>query len=318
MKPTVVAVIVTFNRLDALKLTVEKSLLEPFTHIIVVDNASTDGTSEWLGALFDERLVVLTNTVNTGGAGGFNRGFDYAANQTKADWLVCFDDDAWPQEGAINIFQSAQLDDSVGGAAAAVYLPDNTICEMNRPSLNPFWHASELIKTALKGRSGFHISDADYLEEGREIDASSFVGCFIRLELIRSQAIGLPRTELFIYADDIIYTLELRKSGFKHVFLPEVKFTHDCETLVEQKPIYSPLWKAYFVYRNRLEMYRVAAGVFFPFVSLLKICQGFFDARFYQGKEKVMFKQLTRAAVKDGMKQRYNKSLEDVKRIIGS
>ena len=156
--------------------------------------------------------------------------------------------------------------------AAAVYLPDGQISEMNRPSRNPFWHLKEFFHTALKGRHGFHINNEDYqLNTPVEVDVSSFVGCFIRLSLIRDGKIGLPRSELFIYADDIIYMLEARKAGFRHLFVPMIAFIHDCQTLVNQQAVYRPLWKAYYTFRNGLELYRIASGLCYPLVLLVKI-----------------------------------------------
>ena len=72
MKRNTVAVIVTYNRLDALKITVPNSLAEPFSKVVVVNNASTDGTREWLESLQDPRLELIHCEVNGGGAGGFN------------------------------------------------------------------------------------------------------------------------------------------------------------------------------------------------------------------------------------------------------
>ena len=74
---SLVAIVVTYNRLDQLRKTVER-LLESsaaeLTGLVVVDNASTDGTAEWLAAQNDPRLVNHRLETNTGGAGGFEAG----------------------------------------------------------------------------------------------------------------------------------------------------------------------------------------------------------------------------------------------------
>ncbi|MGG5901449.1 glycosyltransferase, partial [Escherichia coli] len=64
------ALIVTFNRLGKLKKTVEETLKLEFTNIVIVNNGSTDGTQAWLSSIVDTRVIVLTLTENTGGAGG--------------------------------------------------------------------------------------------------------------------------------------------------------------------------------------------------------------------------------------------------------
>jgi GT2 family glycosyltransferase len=314
MQNNVAAVIVTYNRLDQLKVTLEKTLAQPFHAVVVVDNRSTDGTGAWLDAQDNARLHVIHSPENLGGAGGFHQGFDYAANRLpEADWLVAFDDDAFPQPGTLEQFQALEIPDEVGSVAAAVYLPDGRISEMNRPSVNPFWHLSEFFSTSLKGRGGFHVSDEDYKRrEHREIDASSFVGFFLRLSLIREGRIGLPRSELFIYADDIIYVLEMRKSGVKHWFVPWLEFSHDCQTLIGQKDVYRPLWRVYYVFRNRLEMYRIASGMFYILVLLVKVPQFFLAARFYERFERRRFLAVTAKAINHGLTRKFAATFDEI------
>ncbi len=314
MPRNLVAVIVTFNRLEKLQETVAHSLGKGFYRVVVVDNCSTDGSADWLDTQRDAELVVLHNSSNLGGAGGFQRGFDYVATQLpEADWLVCYDDDAWPANDVVSQFQALEIPERVGSLAAAVFLPDGAISEMNRPSRNPFWHAREFFGAASQGRHGFHVSHEDYRSTTPiAVDASSFVGCFIRLSLIREGKIGLPRSELFIYADDIIYVLELRRAGYEHWFAPGIHFTHDCQTLVNQQDVYRPMWKVYYTFRNRLEVYRIASGWFYPLILLIKIPSFFLTARHYEAHERRQFRAVTAAAVWDGVRRDYRKSHPEV------
>jgi GT2 family glycosyltransferase len=309
-----VAVIVTFNRLEKLEIALAQSVKNAFYKIIIVNNCSTDGTRHWLEQQQDPRFVVIHSDRNLGGAGGFNLGFQYAAEHLPdAEWLACFDDDAYPESDVIETFKALDIPEEIGGIAGAVYLPDGNISEMNRPSVNPFWHLREFFLTPFKGRHGFHVDDADYLSKTPiEIDASSFVGCFIRLSLIREGKIGLPRAELFIYADDIIYVLQMRKSGVKHWFVPTLRFHHDCQTLVNQQDVYHPLWKVYYTFRNRLEMYRVASGWFYPLILLVKVPKCFLSVRHYVPHERRQFLLIAARAVRDGILRDYSMSHEQV------
>ena len=145
-----------------------------------------------------------------------------------------------------------------------------------------------------------------------EVDASSFVGCFVRLSLIRDGVIGLPRSELFIYADDIIYVLETRRAGLKHYFVPQLRFVHDCETLLEQKQVYNPLWKAYYTFRNGLELYRVASGAWFPLVVMIKIPLILLTVRFYDKTQRQRFLSIASTAIYDGLRRDYSKTHDAV------
>ena len=137
-----VAVVVTHRRLAQLQVTLPALLAAPraaLAAVVVVDNASDDGTPDWLATQTDPRLHVLRLDRNTGGAGGFEAGMRHAMAHHGPDWLVVMDDDARPDPGALAAFQALDLD-GWDGIAAAVRHPDGTLCEMNRPTLNPFWH----------------------------------------------------------------------------------------------------------------------------------------------------------------------------------
>lgn len=276
------AVIVTYNRLAALQNTVRHTLAETVDAVVVVNNASTDGTKAWLDefAAQEKRLIVVHLATNQGGAGGFAQGIRVGLAQTNSDWLVLYDDDAYPKAGAFNAF--SVLDKNFDAAAAAVYQPDGAICEMNRPSFNPFWHA-EKFKAVMRQmmrfqnpRQAFHITDQQYCaEQAVKIDSSSFVGLFMQ----RSWAEKMPTPDprLFIYGDDILYTLNLTAAGGRHCFLPAVSFIHDTKTMAQSVQFYRPRWKSYFHYRNLMLIYRLAAGKWFYAVAALKIAQWSFS-----------------------------------------
>lgn len=313
----VVALIVTYNRLPMLQVTLERTFQEPFDGVVVVNNASTDGTGAWLDSLQHPLLKVVHLPFNSGGAGGFHHGFKHALEHTGADWLVCFDDDAYPQPGSICCFRSLNLPADVAGLAAAVYLPDGRISEMNRPSHHPFSTPGATLRTLLRRRSGFHVHDRDYQrEEPIGIDFSSFVGCFLRVSAIRER-LGLPRKDLFIYADDILYTHGIGRHGLKHCFAPMVRFTHDCATLQAQQDIYKPMWKVYYTYRNRLELFREVVGpwAFFP-VAFVKLLSWLLKARHYD--QRGIYLRLLALAWTDGLLRRFHRPHDEVLRRASS
>ena len=299
----IAAVIVTHNRCQKLQHTLAATLAQPFSAIIVVDNASTDGTRAWLAGQHDPRLHLILSEQNSGGAGGFAQGMIAALNYDP-DWLVCYDDDAYPAPDALQQFTALDLGNT-DSAAAAVYYPDGRLCEMNRPSYNPFWHPRKLLRTALgvctgRARGAFHVTDSAYQgAEALPIDSSSFVGFFVRADWVRR--LPLPEPGLFIYGDDVLYTLNLTKHGARHRFLPTVRFIHDCSTFQTARRGYHPLWKAYFTYRNGLLIYRMAAGVWFYPVALLKALLWLAAVRHYRNKR--LYLRLWWQAVRDGIRQ---------------
>ncbi len=316
-----VAVVVTYNRLDKLKTTLARLLDSPadeLAMVVVANNASTDGTTDWLAGLDDPRLDILNSTKNTGGAGGFEMGMRRAMEQHSPDWLVVMDDDGRPEPGALAAFQ-ALPEGKWDGVAAAVYFPSGEICEMNRPSRNPFWHGREFLRTLFGGgRSGFHVQPSDYQGAGMQIDVTSFVGFFISAASVRK--IGYPDPSLFIYGDDGIYTLGLTKSGGKIGFEPGVRFEHDLtsfqaqagvEKTTVQRGRLAPLWKVYYYHRNLLLLYRMAAGIFFWPALLVVLPKWLLKARHY-GDERQIFLRLLRRAIWDGLTPKSGLSHDEV------
>jgi rhamnopyranosyl-N-acetylglucosaminyl-diphospho-decaprenol beta-1,3/1,4-galactofuranosyltransferase len=306
----IAAIVATFNRLDALKVTVMRLLDEAVDHVVIVDNASSDGTGAWLFQQDDPRLAIVSLNDNTGGAGGFEAGMAYARAQFDPDWVVMMDDDAHPQVGALETFrtEAAEIDPNkatVGAAIAAVFYPGGKICEMNRPSKNPFWNPRLFGKTILGGgRAGFHIKDADYEPDAgkKPIDIASFVGYFIsRAGMAKT---GLPEGGLFIYGDDVLYSLRLRRAGVGMVFMPAVRFDHDCGT-IGKGFIYRPLWKIYYHCRNGVSIARQVAGpIIFPaalgYYTLLWWRLG----RHYEVDERHLYRKMMWAGLRDGIMKR--------------
>jgi GT2 family glycosyltransferase len=112
--------------------------------------------------------------------------------------------------------------------------------------------------------------------------------------------LGLPRKELFIYADDIMYTHGISRCGMQHMFAPKVHFVHDCGTLHQQLDVYKPMWKVYYTYRNRVELFRQVAWawVFYP-IAVFKLITWLAKVRHYD--DRAVYLQLTLRAWWDGM-----------------
>lgn len=196
----VAAVIVTFNRLDKLKKVIaalEAQTLTP-SHLIIVDNASTDGTGDFLTGLSSTlTLDIVSLDSNTGGAGGFSagmrRGYDLGA-----DFVWIMDDDGYPEPDALAKLHdgiataSNELGKQVPFACSAVVFTDGNICEMNNPV--PTWDWGRLL---VKGQQAVLVSQC------------SFVSVLVPRWVLEQH--GLPYKEYFIWFDDAEYTIRITR-----------------------------------------------------------------------------------------------------------
>ena len=308
------AVVVTYNRIDHMRQTVARLLAEPVDHLVIVDNGSTDGSREWLAALGDVRVHVMHPRENGGGAAGFEIGLREVVARFDPDWTVIMDDDARPVPGALSRFRASMP--RADGVAAAVTYPQGGICEMNRPWVNPFWHRGAFVRTLMGGRRAFHLDDAAYgANSVQPVDGASFVGLFLSRRAIR--VAGYPEGGLFIYGDDVLYTLTLAKRGGKVVFDPSVRFEHDC---VQAAPgrVWRPLWKTYYLHRNRWFVYRLAAGpvLFRPLIAVLA-ARWRRAAKLLPADDAVIYDKLLTLALQDARAGRRHRPHAEILAIAG-
>ena len=184
-------VVVTYNRLDMLRQCI--SALQNQTtpcDILVVDNASTDGTSEWLASI--NNIIHIRMFENTGGAGGFNKGMREAVLRSY-DYIWLMDDDTIPSADALEKLIEADrvLKGRYGWLSSVPFWTDGHVCIINKQKV----HSS-------------YYEDAQFLQYGllRAVHAT-FVGLFLKRETILKA--GLAIKEFWIWGDDIEYTRRL-------------------------------------------------------------------------------------------------------------
>ena len=184
------------------------------------------------------------------------------------------DDDARPEIGALEQFHS--IDRSTHDAwVTAVRYPSGGICDMNRPWINPFWSMGGFLKGLSGGRGGFHIKDSAYEEPApMEIDGGSFVGLFWSRGALKKA--GLPQGRLFLYGDDVLYCLALRRAGGRVAFDPALRFLHDCETFEESDGTIAPLWKVYYMRPQSSDGVSPGSGAVF-LACLCGVCSAVVD-----------------------------------------
>ncbi|WP_029686647.1 glycosyltransferase [Tatumella saanichensis] len=255
----IVSLIVTYNRCEKLLTTLEATLALPFSTVVVVDNCSSDGTSEILAQQNDPRLEVLTATQNCGGAAGFALGAEYIAQHVKSDWVLFFDDDAYPDSSFIERFQEICRPE-YSLYCAKVLDTKGQLCKMNVP-----WRTSQgTFASSLKylKRPQDFIPQVDQVTE---VVTFSFVGCVISHDLLVRTWQFIDK-DIFIYFDDVFYSWKLHVAGKKILYHPNLVIHHDIKTSPTDRV---PAWKVYYLVRNMLLSRYILAGK--PFFSMTAI-----------------------------------------------
>jgi GT2 family glycosyltransferase len=211
MADRVVALVVTYNRKELL---VEclRALLNQWQRlqkILVIDNASTDGTEALLAetGLLAEHLIVYRRLPrNLGGAGGFETGMRFAYDELEWDWIWLMDDDAICTSNALKELLAAS--DELAQwrpailASRVLYWDSNEPCNVPRFRFNRPWGHGEPIERVYAAAAAGCIP----------VRNASFVAPLIRRTAVAKH--GFPVGGYFLLLDDIEYTGRILKDDF--------------------------------------------------------------------------------------------------------
>lgn len=203
-QPRVDCVVVTYNRKALLLECLEAIYAQtfPVSSLILINNASTDGTEEALreaGYFSRDNFDYHLMPKNLGGAGGFAEGIRISRDNDKADWCWIMDDDSIPSPDALEkLIDATRLTDKkISFLASEVYGVDDE--PINVPVID--------------SRENDRGNIKDWYRELRKgiikIQYATFVSIMINSKAIKK--CGVPCTEYFIWGDDYEYTARLTK-----------------------------------------------------------------------------------------------------------
>ncbi len=257
----IAVVIVTYNRIVKLKKTLDsycKQSLKP-EYLIIVDNASTDGTSEFLDKwkLEKEKFckIIIHAKSNLGGSGGFHLG-EEAALKLEVNWILIADDDAYPNPDYLErliTFIQEHKNERISAVCGKVL------------QHNSFDNEHRVIKTTpLNGQWKRKLTKQELSMDYLRIDLSSYVGILINKEALKK--VGLVNKDYFIWLDDFEHCVRLHEYGDIYC-IPSCTIVHDCSEGHDEKVS----WKTYYGYRNQIDLFRRHYSKQFLYFTLLMI-----------------------------------------------
>jgi GT2 family glycosyltransferase len=285
----VAAVVVSYNRAELLRecLAAIDTQTRSVDAVIVVDNASTDGSADLVADEFPKADLVRL-TANTGGAGGFAAGMAHALDRHGADLVWVMDDDTVPSPTALETLVAAEqhYPGTLDLVASRVTWTDGRDQDRNIP---------RRVMLARPGRR--HAAAA---VGGRPMRTACFVSLLVSADAIRRH--GLPCADYFIWNDDFQFTARIlrRHPG---IYLPGARVVHKTRELGTRTA--DPGERFYFEVRNKVWTFREGAAFGFP-EALLRVATAVVNwARFFlHSDHRAVLRTALARGLRDGFRTR--------------
>jgi GT2 family glycosyltransferase len=211
--------------------------------VVVVDNASSDGSAEMVADRYPN-VDLVRLPVNTGGAGGFAVGIERAVAGHSADGVWVMDDDTIPTPTALSaLLESRAAARQVPSVLASrVVWTDGIDHPMNTPRKKPFAHTSER-------------RDAD-AAGAVAVRSASFVSMLVDARSVLAK--GLPIAEYFLWNDDFEFTARILRNE-RGLYVPASVVVHKTKARADTDA--DPGERFYFEVRNKLWLFRFSAAL---------------------------------------------------------
>lgn len=294
----VITVVVTHNRRDLLTEALDAIAAQTRRPdvLIVVDNASTDGTPALVRERFPDVDLVELGT-NTGGAGGFAAGIARALDtsvpetggaggHTALIWLM--DDDTVPEPGALAALADARerAPGNPALVASRVLWTDGRDHPMNTPRVKPGASRAELAAAAEAGC--------------RPVRSASFVSVLVDAAAVRER--GLPVADYFLWNDDFEFTTRLLR-GRTGLYCPASVVVHKTRTFGGTDA--DPGDRFYYEVRNKLWLFTRSRGLA-PAERVLYAGSSVrrWTRTYARSRDRATLRRGLRAGVRDGLRRR--------------
>jgi len=216
--PRVSAIVVNWNAREDTRECIESLIKSdyPDLDIILVDNASSDGSVQYLRSLFSG-ITILENSTNERFARGSNKGMRFALDR-GTQYVFLLNNDAVVEEATIGRLVGAlEASSSIGFVGPKIlYFSKRDVIWSAGGEVN-FW-------TGITRHRG--IREKDNGRYNDSVEVGYLTGCALMAKRELVEKIGLLDPSYYIYGEDADWCLRASKAGFKIVYVPDARVWH--------------------------------------------------------------------------------------------
>ncbi len=228
--PLVYVVILTWNHLEDTLACLEtvQHLTYPRYRLLVVDNASTDGTPATISARFPEAEVIV-NMANLGFAAGNNVGLRRAL-EAGADYALLLNNDALVAPDMLDELVAAALaDDRAGLLSPKIYYVDPA---------DRLLYAGARQQPLTLAAVHTHRGERDTVGPPTPQAVDYIFGCGMLIRRAVLEEVGLLDPGYFLYYEDLDFCRRVRAAGYRLLYVPRARLWHGgASSTREQRPM---------------------------------------------------------------------------------
>ena len=198
---------------------VERAIRGMNAQVVVVDNASTDGSVEELSVLFPW-VKFIANTENV----GFSCANNQAIRETKSDYVLLLNPDTVVGEEVLEAcvaFMDSHAD--AGAVGVKMLKEDGDFAWESRrgvPTLTTSFYKMVGLCSLFPTSRVFGKYYMRYLDENEVNRIEIISGAFMMLRRSALNEVGLLDETFFMYGEDIDLSYRLLKAGYHNYYLP--------------------------------------------------------------------------------------------------
>jgi hypothetical protein len=185
--------------------------------VLVIDNASEDGTVEALQQRFGDRVLLQRNSSNLLFAGGMNVGLQHALDHGYDAALMLNNDVLVDPAMLRDLLTVLRSSDDIAAVGPKIYY--------QKPSDLLWCVGGEMnLWTGWPRHRGLRRRDAAVFEATRDVDYITGAGILFRRQAL--ERVGLLDTGYAMYAEDVDWAFRARKAGYRLVVVPQARMWH--------------------------------------------------------------------------------------------
>jgi len=221
-------IIVNYNvkeYLQNLLYSLEKSAAGIQYEVIIVDNASDDGSVELIKEKFSS-VKLIANEKNL----GFGKANNIGLALSKGEFILLINPDTIIQEDTLTkMFSFLESNNQIGLAGCKILNPDGTLqlaCRRSFPGPWTSFCKVTGLSNLFPNNRFFARYNLTYLDENKSYEVDAISGSFMMMRREVYEKVGGFDEQFFMYGEDLDLCFRVQKAGFKNFYVHNTQIIH--------------------------------------------------------------------------------------------